>query len=164
MGIISVKTSEDIYNPFSLFNAFAQKKYANFWFSTGTPTFLIDILASKAISIFVNWMALPATAEQFDAPTNSHYRPSSGTLPKRLSHYQRSMIRDFQTVYIWLIPTKKLGKALSNHLMPAYVHLPARENTFYVVSFIKDLRIGKLNECLERLKSFFASIPNNTEQ
>lgn len=30
---------EDIYNPFSLFNAFAQKKYANFWFSTGTPTF-----------------------------------------------------------------------------------------------------------------------------
>ena len=26
---------EDIYNPFSLFNAFAQKKYANFWFSTG---------------------------------------------------------------------------------------------------------------------------------
>ena len=35
---------EDIYNPFSLFNAFAQKKYANFWFSTGTPTFLINIL------------------------------------------------------------------------------------------------------------------------
>ena len=38
--------------------------------------------------------------------------------------------------------------------MPAYVHLPARENTFYVVSFIKDLRIGHLEECLERLKSF----------
>ena len=31
---------------------------------------------------------------------------------------------------------------------------------FYVVSFIKDLRIGHLEECLERLKSFFASIPN----
>lgn len=28
------ENSEDIYNPFSLFNAFAQKKYANFWFST----------------------------------------------------------------------------------------------------------------------------------
>jgi len=44
--------------------------------------------------------------------------------------------------------------------MPAYVHLPARENTFYIVSFIKDLRAGNLDECLERLKSFFASIPN----
>ena len=44
--------------------------------------------------------------------------------------------------------------------MPAYVHLPARENTFYIISFIKDLRAGNLDECLERLKSFFASIPN----
>lgn len=33
------KNSKDIYNPFSLFNAFAQKSYENFWFSTGTPTF-----------------------------------------------------------------------------------------------------------------------------
>ena len=47
--------------------------------------------------------------------------------------------------------------------MPAYVHLPARENTFYVVSFIKDLRAGKLTECLERMRSFFASIPNDLE-
>ena len=38
------KNSKDIYNPFSLFNAFAQKSYENFWFSTGTPTFLIDLL------------------------------------------------------------------------------------------------------------------------
>ena len=39
----------------------------------------------------------------------------------------------------------------------------ARENTFYVVSFIKDLRAGKLTECLERIRSFFASIPNDLE-
>ena len=45
--------------------------------------------------------------------------------------------------------------------MPAYVHLPARENTFYVVSFIKDLRVGNLDQCMERIKSFFASIPND---
>ena len=35
---------EDIYNPFSLFNAFNAKKYKNYWFSTGTPTFLIELL------------------------------------------------------------------------------------------------------------------------
>ena len=38
------KHCEDIYNPFSLFNAFNAKEYKNFWFSTGTPTFLIDLL------------------------------------------------------------------------------------------------------------------------
>ena len=38
------KNCEDIYNPFSLFNAFSQKDYKSFWFSTGTPTFLIEML------------------------------------------------------------------------------------------------------------------------
>ena len=38
------KNCEDIYNPFSLFNAFSQRDYKSFWFSTGTPTFLIEML------------------------------------------------------------------------------------------------------------------------
>ena len=60
---------EDIYNPFSLFNAFAQKKYANFWFSTGTPTFLIDILQECDFDIR-ELDGTTATAEQFDAPSD----------------------------------------------------------------------------------------------
>ena len=38
------KICEDIYNPFSLFNAFSQKDYKSFWFSTGTSTFMIEML------------------------------------------------------------------------------------------------------------------------
>ena len=38
------KICEDIYNPFSLFNAFSQKDYKSFWFSTGTSTLLIEML------------------------------------------------------------------------------------------------------------------------
>ena len=38
--------SEDIYNPFSLLNALLDKKFNYYWFSTGTPTFLIKKLES----------------------------------------------------------------------------------------------------------------------
>ena len=38
------KNCEDIYNPFSLFNAFSQRDYKSFWFSTGTSTLLIEML------------------------------------------------------------------------------------------------------------------------
>ena len=148
---------EDIYNPFSLFNAFAQKKYANFWFSTGTPTFLIDILQECDFDIR-ELDGTTATAEQFDAPSDRITDPlpvlyQSGYLT--IKGYDP----DFQ-IYTLTYPNKEVRKGFIESLMPAYVHLPARENTFYVVSFIKDLRAGKLNECLERLKSFFASIPN----
>lgn len=148
---------EDIYNPFSLFNAFAQKNYANFWFSTGTPTFLIDILQECDFDIR-ELDGVIATAEQFDAPSNRITDPlpvlyQSGYLT--IKEYDT----DFQT-YTLAYPNKEVRKGFIESLMPAYVHLPARENTFYVVSFIKDLRAGKLDDCLERLRSFFTSIPN----
>lgn len=151
---------EDIYNPFSLFNAFAQKKYANFWFSTGTPTFLIDILQECDFDIR-ELDGTTATAEQFDAPSDRITDPlpvlyQSGYLT--IKGYDP----DFQ-IYTLTYPNKEVRKGFIESLMPAYVHLPARENTFYVVSFIKDLRVGKLDECLERLKSFFASIPNKLD-
>ncbi len=151
---------EDIYNPFSLFNAFAQKKYANFWFSTGTPTFLINILQQSNFDIR-ELDGATATAEQFDAPTSVITDPlpvlyQSGYLT--IKGYDP----EFQ-LYTLAYPNKEVRKGFIESLMPAYVHLPARENTFYVVSFIKDLRAGKLTECLERIRSFFASIPNDLE-
>lgn len=36
--------SEDIYNPFSLLNTFAQRQFGSYWFETGTPTFLVELL------------------------------------------------------------------------------------------------------------------------
>lgn len=151
------ENSEDIYNPFSLFNAFAQKKYANFWFSTGTPTFLIDLLQESDFDIR-ELDGVTATAEQFDAPSNKITDP----LPVL---YQSGYltIKGYDPVfqiYTLAYPNKEVRKGFIESLMPAYVHLPARENTFYVVSFIKDLRAGNINMCMERMKSFFASIPN----
>ena len=34
----------DIYNPFSLLNTFSQQKFGSYWFETGTPTFLVELL------------------------------------------------------------------------------------------------------------------------
>lgn len=154
------KNSEDVYNPFSLFNAFAQKSYANFWFSTGTPTFLINILQQTDFDIR-ELDDITATAEQFDAPTSTITDPlpvlyQSGYLT--IKGYDS----EFQ-LYTLSYPNKEVRKGFIESLMPAYVHLPARENTFYVVSFIKDLRAGRLTECLERIRSFFASIPHDLE-
>lgn len=70
---------------------------------------------------------------------------------------------DFE-LYTLAYPNKEVRKGFIESLMPAYVHLPARENTFYVVSFIKDLHVGNIGSCLERMRSFFASIPNQNNK
>ena len=109
------KKCEDVYNPFSLFNAFAQKSYENFWFSTGTPTFLINILQQSNFDIR-ELDGTTATAEQFDAPTSVITDPlpvlyQSGYLTIKATIRNSNFI-------LWLIPTKKCGKDLSSLLCP----------------------------------------------
>lgn len=152
------KACADIYNPFSLFNAFNSKEYKNYWFSTGTPTFLIDILRHADFDVRA-LEGVEATDEQFDAPTEQITSPipvlyQSGYLT--IKGYDRN----FQ-IYRLAYPNGEVRKGFIESLLPSYVHLPAQNNTFYVVSFLRDLMKGDVDSCLERTRSFFASIPND---
>ena len=61
------KRCVDIYNPFSLFNAFNAKEYKNYWFSTGTPTFLLDLLQEADFNV----QDLEGVEVSFDTPSSS---------------------------------------------------------------------------------------------
>ena len=154
------KNCEDIYNPFSLFNALNAKEYKNFWFSTGTPTFLIELLQEADFNVR-DLEGIEATDEEFDAPTEQIQSPipvlyQSGYLT--IKGYDP----DFQT-YTLAYPNKEVRKGFIENLLPTYVHRARENNTFYVVSFIRDLRKGDIESCLERTRSFFASIPHDLE-
>lgn len=154
------KSCADIYNPFSLFNAFDAKEYKNYWFSTGTPTFLIDILKCADFDVR-SLEGVEATDEQFDAPTEQITSPipvlyQSGYLT--IKGYDPA----FQ-IYRLAYPNGEVRKGFIESLLPAYIQLPGQQNTFYVVSFIRDLLKGDIESCLERTRSFFASIPNDLE-
>lgn len=154
------KACADIYNPFSLFNAFNSKEYKNYWFSTGTPTFLIDILKRADFDVR-SLEGVEATDEQFDAPTEQITSPipvlyQSGYLT--IKGYDPA----FQ-IYRLAYPNGEVRKGFIESLLPAYIQLPGQQNTFYVVSFIRDLLKGDIESCLERTRSFFASIPNDLE-
>lgn len=154
------KGCADIYNPFSLFNAFDSKEYKNYWFSTGTPTFLIDILRHADFDVRA-LEGLTATDEQFDAPTEQIVDPipvlyQSGYLT--IKGYD-PLFRLYKLAY----PNSEVRYGFTESLLPSYVHRFPRENTFYVVSFLRDLMKGDVESCLERTRSFFASIPNDLE-
>ena len=154
------ENSEDIYNPFSLFNAFNAKKYKNYWFSTGTPTFLLELLREADFNVR-ELEGLEATDEQFDAPTEQIESPipvlyQSGYLT--IKGYDPEF-----RIYTLGYPNQEVRKGFVEALLPSYVHKPGEKSTFYVVSFIRDLRKGDIESCLERTRSFFASIPYDLE-
>ena len=61
---------EDVYNPYSLFNTLASNEFDDYWFSTGTPTFLIELLQEKHLDM-LELDDITATADRFDTPTET---------------------------------------------------------------------------------------------
>lgn len=159
-GYHFTKSCADIYNPFSLFNAFAQKSYENFWFSTGTPTFLIELLKESNFDL-QKLDGIEAVAEQFDAPTNRITSPipvlfQSGYLTIKAYDPLFKM-------YTLAYPNREVRQGFLESLIPAYTHVMPTDDTFYIVSFIKDLMKGDVESCMIRTQAFFASIPNDLE-
>ena len=151
---------EDIYNPFSLFCALDSRQYKNYWFATGTPTFLFDIMRKANFNVR-DMEGIEAVDEEFDAPTECVKSPvpvlyQSGYLTIK------GFDKKFR-VYKLAYPNTEVRKGFLQALLPIYVNRPSEKNTFYVVSFLRDLEHGDINSCLERTRSFFASIPNDLE-
>ncbi|MCR4742416.1 MAG: AAA family ATPase [Treponema sp.] len=69
------ENSPDVYNPFSLINALADKSLSNYWFSTGTPTILTKLISKYDMDPKDFDEGGAATQEMFDAPTETATNP-----------------------------------------------------------------------------------------
>ena len=62
--------SPDIYNPYSLMNAFADRKIRSYWFGSGTPSYLLEMLRKYHVAPSEIGGA-SVQASDFDAPTET---------------------------------------------------------------------------------------------
>ncbi len=157
--------SPDIYNPFSLVSVLQSGEYGTYWFSSGTPTFLVELMEKMDIDMR-QFEKMEAMAESFDRATNniSDILPvlyQSGYLT--IKGYD-SDLELFELGY----PNKEVKYGFIRSLIPSITNEPARISNFFVASFIRDLKAGNIEQCLIRMQSFFASIPydldNKTEK
>ena len=156
---------EDIYNPFSLLNALNNKNYNKYWFSSGTPTFLIELLRKYDFDI-ESLDGVTASSEQFDVPTEQIVNP----LPVL---YQSGYltIKDYDPEYMeytLAYPNEEVRLGFIGSLIPYYVNDPNFARNSLITGVVKDLRRNDLESCMQRITTFFASIPydlnNKTEK
>ena len=156
---------EDIYNPFSLLNAFNDLRYGRYWFSSGTPTFLIELLRQCDFDI-ESLEGVTLRAEGFDVPTERISDPipvlyQSGYLT--ISEYSHA-----SDMYTLSYPNDEVRIGFIDALIPSYIRDPRHRKDQFIYNFSEDLRRNDLASCMDRLTSFFASIPydldNRTEK
>ncbi len=156
-GYCFAENSAKVYNPFSLVSAFANEKLDFYWFSTGTPTLLLKLLAKYQPDI-TKLDGNMAKAAQFDAPTEkmTDVLPlfyQSGYLT--IKAYDR--MRD---IYTLGYPNEEVRYGIMESLVPRYVTTAPDVNTQITADFIRyHLIENKPDEAMRLLQRFLKSIP-----
>ncbi|MCB9018096.1 MAG: ATP-binding protein [Prevotellaceae bacterium] len=155
------RESEDIYNPFSLLNALQKKTLDNFWFSTGTPTFLTEMIKRYNIDPQTFEKGFPAIADMFDTPTETATSPipvlyQSGYLT--IKSYDPEL-----SVYTLGYPNEEVRLGFQKALMQHYAAPSLDVNAMFVLNFSLALRGGDMDKALTLMRAFFSSIPYDVE-
>ncbi len=142
-----------VYNPFSLLNTFAQRRFRSYWFETGTPTYLVELLKMHHYSL--NEMACQETTADV---LNSVDSTSTNPIPVI---YQSGYltIKGYDErfgMYRLGFPNREVEEGFVKFLMPFYTNLTAPETGFEIQQFVRDVEAGNIDAFLSRLQSLLA--------
>ena len=156
-GYHFTKKSPEIYNPFSLLKAFQQREVANYWFESGTPTFLIRQMQHFKTDIMsLDRMEVPASA--FDQPTEN----MKSALPLL---YQSGYltIKDYDRdveAYTLSIPNQEVRIGYVKGLLPTYTGLDdADVQMGFAAKFWRALKKGDIEQAMQEMKAYLAGVP-----
>lgn len=147
--------SEGIYNPFSLFNALKNKSFGNYWFETGTPTYLVELLKRNRY----NLKDMTETVSSADV-LNSIYGDDEPIPVIYQSGYLtiKGYNPRFKT-YRLGFPNKEVEEGFMNFLIPYYTPIKKEKTAFSIENFVEEIERGDIDSFFRRLQSFFADTP-----
>ena len=145
-----------MYNPFSVLSTFKKQSFGSYWFETGTPTYLVELLRRHYYDL-----EEMATSEVTSDVINSIDAESTNPIPVI---YQSGYLtikgydKEFQ-MYRLGFPNQEVEEGFIKYLAPFYLDNREERSVFDIRSFTSDVREGKPEQFLSRMKSLFASAP-----
>ncbi|MDR0891144.1 MAG: ATP-binding protein [Mediterranea sp.] len=156
-GYHFTEESVGIYNPFSLLNTFAKMRFGSYWFETGTPTYLVTLLRKHRYDLEQVAEAEGVNSDMLDSVDAHEVTPipvlyQSGYLT----------IKGYDALfdsYRLGFPNKEVEQGFLKFILPFYASTNTYTSSFNVEHFIREVRAGKPEAFLTRLRAFFADTP-----
>ena len=141
--------SPDIYNPYSLLKSFAEGELGDYWFETGTPTYLIEML--RRFGTLPSKLApVDAVKSTFDAPTEA-----MTSLTPLLYQSGYITIKGYDSgVYSLGFPNREIETGLMQSLLPHFVGKPGDEGELTAIMMRNAINRGDMDGALRQLKDF----------
>jgi hypothetical protein len=147
--------SPGMYNPFSILNTFKSRRYGSYWFETGTPTYLVELLKKS----------------NYDLEEMSHVETDADILDSIFTDdnpipviYQSGYltIKGYDKrfgIYTLGFPNREVEEGFMNFLLPFYSAVSKTRSPFEIKRFVTDVESGDIDGFMERLQSFLADCP-----
>lgn len=150
------RQTERVYNPFSILKALSDKRFKNYWFASGTPTFLVEMLKQT----------------DYDLRELEGYKVRSESLTDDRANVKNPIPMMYQSGYLTIkgydnefetytlgFPNDEVKYGLLNFAVPFYANVSDSDTSFFIEKFVTELRQGQTADFLERLRCFFADFP-----
>ena len=147
--------SPGMYNPFSILNTFKSRRYGSYWFETGTPTYLVELLKKS----------------NYDLEEMSHVETDADILDSIFTDdnpipviYQSGYLtikgydKEFG-IYELGFPNREVEEGFMKFLLPYYSSVSKTSSPFEIKKFVQDVKRGDIDGFMERLQSFLADCP-----
>ena len=148
--------SAGMYNPFSLLNTFAKMEFGDYWFETGTPSYLVELLKHTHYDLYEM-----ANTETDADVLNSIDSASNNPIPVI---YQSGYltIKGYDPrfgIYKLGFPNLEVEEGFVKYLLPFYTSISAAKTPFEIGRFVQEVESGNYDAFFRRLQSFFADTP-----
>ena len=146
----------DIFNPYSLINAFDKKQLGNYWFGSGTPTFLIEMMRKfKVVPSEIGSRRLPE--EEFDAPAEQLM--SIVPLLYQSGYLTIKQYNALSGLYTLDIPNNEIRIGLMANLLPNYVNRYTGAGRTTIGDMCEHIIKDEFEEALVLLQKYLLTVP-----
>ena len=148
--------SPDVFNPYSILNCFAERKFGAYWFTSGTPTYLINMMRKHG-ALPTDLCRVEADESEFDAPTEN-----MTTIMPLLYQSGYITIKDYNRDYNYYtldVPNKEVKVGLTKALIPSYVTQNTLATTNTARRIAQALDKQDMEGALHLLQDFLGTVP-----
>lgn len=145
-----------MYNPFSVLLTLKNANYGSYWFSTGTPTYLVELMKEVNLNpadltgYEAGSSELDCIQAKVDNPIAVLYQ--SGYLT--IKGYDKDV-----RLYSLDFPNEEVKEGFVNFLMPYYTPISETESPAFIGKFVREVKAGKVDDFMRRLKALMADTP-----
>ncbi|WP_018711140.1 ATP-binding protein [Phocaeicola barnesiae] len=148
--------STGMYNPFSLLNTFAKRQIGSYWFETGTPTYLVELMklhhynVEEIEHIVTSGPVLDSIDAASTDPVPVIYQSGYLTIKDYNAEFEN---------YTLGFPNREVEQGFFRFLLPHYASVSTSRSPYEIQRFVGEVRQGNVDGFLNRLRTFFDDTP-----